>query len=344
MKRNAICGDVGQNYTVQAKLSHFAICLVRYIYQLFLFGADTIRDAKATCPPNAKDPLWYKDAVVYCLYVDLFAETFGGLVKRLDYLQDLGVTCLWLLPILSSPMNDAGFDIDDYYRVRDELLDGAGNAEDRQRSFDEFMQQAHNRGIKVIFDIAMNHVSVEHAWFQQARQNVSSPYRDYFIWSNTRDKYSAARVIFKGIEHSKWAPMGDAFYMHRFFAHQPDLNYRNPAVLTAITEVLLYWLRRGVDGFRADAVPFMWKEENTNCEGLENVHILLQFMRAALDYVQPSTMLLAEACQPPHDVCSHTKALYTSLLMIRRLYHISVMITNAMLRTISRSCLESFVL
>eukprot|EP00698_Gefionella_okellyi_P011535 TRINITY_DN3046_c0_g1_i1.p1 TRINITY_DN3046_c0_g1~~TRINITY_DN3046_c0_g1_i1.p1 ORF type:complete len:565 (+),score=112.29 TRINITY_DN3046_c0_g1_i1:928-2622(+) len=257
-------------------------------------------------PLNSKDALWYKDAVVYCLYVDLFAGNFTGLTKRLAYLQNLGVTCLWLLPILSSPMKDAGFDVDNYYMIRDDLLDASEqDAMARQRHFDEFITEAHSRGIAVVFDIAINHVSVDHAWFRSACESRSSPYRDFFIWSDTQDALPHARIIFKGIEDSNWAPTGDQFYIHRFFSHQPDLNYRNPSVLEAVTDVLMFWLRRGVDGFRADAVPFVWKEDGTNCEGLPQVHSLLRFFRAMVDYVQPSTMLLAEACQPPHDVVKY---------------------------------------
>jgi len=272
----------------------------------FVCFLDKIRSAKLTMPPNAKDALWYKDAVVYCLYVDLFAGNFTGLTKRLAYLQNLGVTCLWLLPILSSPMKDAGFDVDDYYRVRDDLLDASEqDALARQRHFDDFITEAHARGIAVVFDIAINHVSLDHAWFRSACESRASPYRDFFIWSDTKDALPQARIIFKGIEESNWSLAGEQYYIHRFFSHQPDLNYRNPAVLEAVTDVLLFWLRRGVDGFRADAVPFIWKEEGTHCEGLPQVHSLLRFFRAMVEYVQPSTMLLAEACQPPHDVVKY---------------------------------------
>ncbi|MFN2485325.1 MAG: alpha-amylase family glycosyl hydrolase [Acidimicrobiia bacterium] len=246
---------------------------------------------------------WYKDVVVYSLYVDLFNENFEGLIEKLDYLDDLGVSCLWLLPILESPMKDAGFDISDYTKVRDDLAVSKDRSSDQV--FDDFVQEAHRRGIAIIFDIALNHSSIEHPWFQSSRDDKSSPYRDYYIWSDTDDLYREARVIFKGMMDSNWTRHGDQFYFHRFFDIQPDLNYRNPNVLVEMTMILLGWLARGVDGFRADAVPYLWKEAGTNCENLPKTHIVVKILRAATDYLRPGTVLVAEANQPPQEVAAY---------------------------------------
>lgn len=242
---------------------------------------------------------WYKDAVVYSLYVDLFANNFNGLTEKLDYLQNLGVNCLWLLPVLQSPMRDAGFDISDFYKIREALLG------DDENSFDNFLQHAHAKGMRVLFDIALNHTSDTHAWFVEAKKSKENKYRDYYIWSDTKEKYSKARVIFKGIETCNWEKSGGQYYFHRFFNFQPDLNYKNPEVLVQMCKVLLYWQSKGVDGFRADAVPYLWKEEGTNCENLPKTHTILKFMRAVLDYVKQGTLLLAEACQPPKEVVKY---------------------------------------
>jgi maltose alpha-D-glucosyltransferase/alpha-amylase len=246
---------------------------------------------------------WYKDAVVYSLYVDLFNDSFGGLTQKLDYLCELGVNCLWLLPVLDSPMRDAGFDIKDYYKIRDELLSGDEGPE--SASFADFLKLAAGKGIRVIFDVALNHVSEEHPWFVEARKGQTNPYRNYFIWSDKPDRYRDARIIFKGIESSNWESAGAQYFFHRFFNFQPDLNYRNPEVLLAMCRVLLYWQRLGVDGFRADAIPYIWKEEGTDCENLPLTHIVVKFIRAILDYCKPGTLLLAEACQPPAKVVAY---------------------------------------
>jgi maltose alpha-D-glucosyltransferase/alpha-amylase len=253
------------------------------------------------------DDDWYKDAIVYALYVDLFSEDFNGLIGRLDYLQDLGVNCLWLLPILDSPMRDAGFDIRNYDRIRVDLLglnENAGKA-DQEKVFGYFLNEAHSRGIRVIFDIAINHCSDEHPWFVEAKKGANNPYRDYFIWSKDINLYGDARLLFKGIEDSNWEPEGGSNYFHRFFSFQPDLNYRNPDVLLAMSENLLYWQSMGVDGFRADAIPYLWKEENTSCENLPKTHTIVKFFRSMLDYVKPGSLLLAEACQKPVEVVKY---------------------------------------
>jgi maltose alpha-D-glucosyltransferase/alpha-amylase len=257
------------------------------------------------CSDNNKaEPLdWYKDAIVYSLYVDLFNKDFSGLTEKLDYIHDLGVNCLWLLPILESPMRDAGFDISDYYSIRSELL---GNEPDSQfKIFGQLLTEAHNRGIRVIFDFAMNHTSDQHYWFTEARKSADNPYRNYFIWEKDTSKYQKARIIFKGIENSNWERCGDEYFFHRFFNFQPDLNYRNPEVLLSMCRNLLFWQQTGVDGFRVDAIPYIWKEEGTDCENLPQTHLIVKFLRAILDFVKPGSLLLAEACQQPAKVVEY---------------------------------------
>jgi len=264
---------------------------------------DYLSQAKQTYVPFFKKQAqdWYKDAVVYSLYVDLFNKDIMGLIEKLDDLKTLGVSCLWLLPILQSPMKDAGFDISDYTKIRDSLTGGDS------KIFDAFLNEAHQRGMRVIFDIALNHCSVEHPWFQEAISDIHSPKRDYFIWSNTKNKYQQARIIFKGLCESnwEWEPKTSQYYFHRFFSIQPDLNYRNPQVLLEMTKTLVNWKLRGLDGFRADAIPYIWKEDETICENLPKTHIVVKFFRAALDFIEEDTLLLAEACQPPKKVVEY---------------------------------------
>jgi maltose alpha-D-glucosyltransferase/alpha-amylase len=247
-------------------------------------------------PPPANA---HKQAVVYGMYVDLFAGgdgTFDAAVARLPHLAALGVTCVWLLPVLESPLLDAGFDISDYASVRASL--GGTPA------FERFVDAAHARGILVLFDVAINHCSASHRWFVDACARADdSPFRDFFLWSRDASEWPEARVIFRGIETSNWQRLDDSsgrFYFHRFFKHQPDLNYRSPAVLLVMASALLGWAVRGVDGFRLDAVPCLWKEGD--CESRPQVHSIVKFFRAALDFVRPNTFLLAEACQLPRDV------------------------------------------
>jgi maltose alpha-D-glucosyltransferase/alpha-amylase len=259
-------------------------------------------------PDNQAD--WYKDAIVYSLYVDLFNTDFSGLIQKLDYLKDLGVNCIWLLPILDSPMKDAGFDIKDYRRIRKDLfrLPDSASAEEEKLLFGKFLYEAHSKGMRVIFDIAMNHTSIDHPWFQESRLGKENPFRDYYIWNMDTNKYKEARLLFKGMCPSNWEKDDDCFFFHRFFEFQPDLNYRNPEVLLAMASNLLFWLEQGVDGFRADAIPYIWKEEGTNCENLPKTHTVVKFFRAVVDYVKPGTLLLAEACQKPHDVVAYIKS------------------------------------
>ncbi len=266
-----------------------------------------VDEVKRTFTFSPQPQGWYKDAVVYAAYVDLFNNTFQGLNDKLDHLQELGITCLWLLPVLESPMRDAGFDIRDYRNIRAELF---GLPEDtpkevKQAEFRKFLDNAHKHGIKVIFDIAMNHTSEEHPWFTESRKGPENPYRDYYIWNKDTNLYKETRLLFKGMVPSNWEKDGEWYFFHRFFEFQPDLNYRNPDVLTEITAILLFWLQQGLDGFRADAIPYLWKEDGTDCENLPQTHTILKVFRAVLDYIRPNTLLLAEACQPPKEVVKY---------------------------------------
>lgn len=266
-----------------------------------------VENIKETISFPGHEPGWYKDAIVYSLYVDLFNKDFSGLAEKLDYLQDLGVNCLWLLPILDSPMKDAGFDIRNYDQVRADLLGLPSNApfSEKQELFRNFLEEAHGRGLKVIFDIAINHTSDEHPWFIESRRSVDNPYRDYYIWSETSNRYNEARIIFEGLCESNWERDGNWFFFHRFFEFQPDLNYRDPRVLFEMSRNFLYWLSQGVDGFRADAIPYLWKEEGTTCENHPQTHVLVKFFRTVIEYVRPNTLLLAEACQRPNEVVKY---------------------------------------
>ena len=270
----------------------------------FIGWLDHFAKSKEIKPQPAE---WYKDAIVYSLYVDLFNNDFDGLTEKLDYLQKLGVNCLWLLPILSSPMRDAGFDISDHTSVRHELLGlpASASRQEKQDAFRQFLDAAHQRNLRVIFDIAINHTSDQHPWFVESRKSTDNPYRDFYIWSDGNTKYADARIIFKGLEESNWEKDATSYYFHRFFNFQPDLNYRNPAVLTEMVKNLVFWQGEGVDGFRADAIPYLWKEEGTDCENLPQTHTIVKFFRAVLDYVRPNTLLLAEACQKPVEVVKY---------------------------------------
>lgn len=268
---------------------------------------DLVGKTKIEFGIEAQPEGWYKDAVVYSVYVDLFNHTFDGLIEKLEHLHELGITCLWLLPILDSPMRDAGFDISDYRNIRPELfgLPADTKEEVKQAEFRKFLRKAHEYGIRVIFDIAMNHTSEEHPWFVESRKGPDNPYRDYYIWNKDTNKYKETRLLFKGMVPSNWEKDGEWYFFHRFFEFQPDLNYSNPEVLTEVIKILLFWLQQGLDGFRADAIPYIWKEDGTNCENLPQTHAILKIFRAVLDYVRPNTLLLAEACQPPKEVVKY---------------------------------------
>lgn len=254
-----------------------------------------------------KDDEWFKDAIVYSLYVDLFNNDFPGLEQKLDYLQELGVNCLWLLPILDSPGKDAGFDISDYRSIRPDLLGLPENAPHKEKInvFARFLEKAHKKKIRVIFDIAINHTSDQHAWFRESRKSKDNPYHNYYIWADDDKGYADARIIFEGLCGSNWEKDGDQYFFHRFFEFQPDLNYRNPEVLLAMADNMVYWLKLGVDGFRADAIPYLWKEEGTDCENRPLTHTVVKFFRAVLDFIRPQTLLLAEACQKPFEVVKY---------------------------------------
>ncbi len=247
---------------------------------------------------------WYRDAVFYEVHVKAFADgdangvgDFAGLTGRLDYLRDLGVDCLWILPMYPSPLRDDGYDIADFYGVHPSY----GTIEE----FQKFLDAAHDRGLRVIADLVMNHTSDQHPWFQAARADPASPHRDYYVWSDTDQRYRDARIIFTDTEKSNWTwdPVAKQYYWHRFFSHQPDLNYDNPAVKAAMLDVMRFWLDRGLDGFRCDAVPYLIEREGTNCENLPETHAILRDVRAVIDREYGGgRVLLAEANQWPEDV------------------------------------------
>ncbi|HEY1671463.1 MAG TPA: alpha-amylase family glycosyl hydrolase, partial [Streptosporangiaceae bacterium] len=255
---------------------------------------------------GARDPEWYKRAVFYEVLIRGFADSSGdgtgdlrGLTSRLDYLQWLGIDCIWLLPIYESPLKDGGYDISDFMKV----LDDYGTIGD----FVEMVEEAHKRGMRVIADLVMNHTSDQHPWFQASRSDPDGPFGDFYVWSNTDDQYPDARIIFVDTEQSNWTydPVRGQYYWHRFFSHQPDLNFENPAVADAMIEVLRFWLDLGIDGFRLDAVPYLYEREGTNCENLKETHEYLKRIRAEIDRLYPDRVLLAEANQWPADVVEY---------------------------------------
>ena len=249
------------------------------------------------------DPLWYKDAIFYELHVRAFKDAnddgigdFPGLTSQLDYLKELGVDCLWLLPFCKSPLRDDGYDVADYRAIHPDYGTMA--------QLEEFLEVAHGHGIRVISDFVMNHTSDQHQWFQAARRAPVSPYRDYYVWSDTDQRYRDARIIFIDSEPSNWSwdPVAKAYYWHRFFHHQPDLNYDNPAVRRDILDTMQFWLDKGIDGFRCDAVPYLFEREGTNCENLPETHEFLREVRRQIDARYEGRILLAEANQWPSDV------------------------------------------
>ena len=249
------------------------------------------------------DPLWFQDAVFYELHVRAFQDgnddgigDFVGLTRRLDYLRDLGVDCLWLLPFFPSPLKDDGYDVADYRTVHPDY----GTLAD----FERFLDEAHARGLRVISDLVVNHTSDQHRWFQEARRDPASPFRPYYVWSDNDQRYRDARIIFLDTERSNWAwdPEAKAYYWHRFFSHQPDLNFDNPDVQAELLAVMQHWLDRGLDGFRCDAVPYLFEREGTICENLPETHAFLKALRQAIDGKYVGRILLAEANQWPADV------------------------------------------
>ncbi len=252
---------------------------------------------------GGSDPLWYRDAIFYELRVGAFSDSdgdgvgdFRGLTERLDYLRDLGVTTLWLLPFYPSPMRDDGYDISDYTDIHPQL----GTLDD----FREFLREAHRRELKVVTELVINHTSDQHPWFQRARTSPpGSRFRDYYVWSDSPERWPEARIIFKDFEPSNWSwdPVAKAYYWHRFFSHQPDLNFDNPAVQKAVFAALDFWFNMGVDGLRLDAVPYLYERDGTNCENLPETHAFLKKLRRHVDERYENRMLLAEANQWPED-------------------------------------------
>ncbi|HKC56893.1 MAG TPA: alpha-amylase family glycosyl hydrolase, partial [Vicinamibacterales bacterium] len=250
------------------------------------------------------DLLWYKDALIYEVHVRAFSDSngdgvgdFAGLTQKLPYLADLGVTCLWLLPFYPSPLRDDGYDIADYTSINPIY----GSLDD----FKRFVDEAHRRHIRVLTELVVNHTSDQHPWFQRARKAPKgSPERNYYVWSDTDEQYAGTRIIFIDTEKSNWTfdPVAGQYYWHRFFSHQPDLNLDNPEVLTAIIDVMRFWLDLGVDALRLDAIPYLIEREGTINENLPETHAILKAIRRTLDDQYEDRVLLAEANQWPSDV------------------------------------------
>ncbi len=253
--------------------------------------------------PAIEEPLWYKDAIIYQLHLKSFFDAnndgvgdFRGLLEKLDYVAELGVTAIWMLPFYPSPRRDDGYDIADYQSVHVDY----GNLEDVRR----FIEAAHSRGLRVITELVINHTSDQHPWFQAARlAPPGSPERERYVWSDSDEKYAGTRIIFIDSETSNWTwdPVAGAYYWHRFYSHQPDLNFDNPAVLEDVFSIMRFWLDLGIDGLRLDAVPYLVEREGTNNENLQETHAVLKLIRAEMDRYAPGRMLLAEANQWPED-------------------------------------------
>ncbi|MCL4527910.1 MAG: maltose alpha-D-glucosyltransferase [Chloroflexi bacterium] len=249
---------------------------------------------------------WYKDAVFYQIYVRAFYDSNGdghgdlnGITQKLDYLQTLGVDCIWLMPFYPSPLKDDGYDIADFYNIAEIF----GSVDDLKA----LIEAAHARDIRIVMDLVLNHTSDEHPWFKASRSDRNSPYRDYYVWSDTDQKFAGTRIIFVDTEPSNWTwdEKTKQYYWHRFYASQPDLNYDNPKVQGEMLNVERFWLDLGIDGFRADAVPYLFEREETNCENLPETHIYLKKLRAFMDKNYPGRILLCEANQWPEDVRSY---------------------------------------
>ncbi len=253
-----------------------------------------------------KDPLWYQDAIFYEVFVRGFYDSSGdgigdfrGLTEKLEYLEWLGIDCIWLLPMYESPLKDGGYDISDYYSILPEY----GTLDD----FQAFLEAAHARGIRVIVDLVINHTSDQHPWFVESRSTRDNPKRDWYVWSDTNEKFTDVRIIFTDTERSNWAwdETTGQFYWHRFFSHQPDLNFDNPDVRQAVLEVLSFWVELGVDGFRVDAVPYLFEREGSICENLPETHGFVRELRSHVEKNFPGTLLLAEANQWMEDVVEY---------------------------------------
>lgn len=251
---------------------------------------------------NPKLP-WYKNAIFYEVHIRAFSDSNGdgkgdllGLVSKLDYLHDLGVDCIWLLPMFRSPLKDDGYDIVNYYDIHPDY----GKLED----FKVLVDEVHARNMRVITDLVLNHTSDQHPWFTESRRARSNPYRDFYVWSDTDQKYQDARIIFLDTEYSNWTldETTGEYYWHRFYSSQPDLNFDNPAVADTMIDVIKYWLDIGIDGFRADAVPYLFEREGTNCENLPETHAYLKRIRAMMEAEYPEAIILGEANQWPQDL------------------------------------------
>jgi maltose alpha-D-glucosyltransferase/alpha-amylase len=252
------------------------------------------------------DPFWYRDAVFYEVFVRAFADSNGdgigdlrGLTNKLDYLKELGVDCVWLLPVYPSPLRDDGYDIADFYKIHPDY----GVVDD----FRTLVDEAHRRGLRIIADLVPNHTSDQNLWFQASRDPnhpLHETYRDWYVWSDTDQRYTETRIIFLDTEPSNWTwdPVRGQYFWHRFFHHQPDLNYDNAAVQEEMLKVVRFWLDKGIDGFRVDAVPYLYEREGTNCENLPETHAYLKRLRAYVDEVASGALLLSEANQWPEDV------------------------------------------
>ena len=271
-------------------------------------GTATSTGASSPAPIDRRheieNPLWYRDAVVYQLHVRGFFDSnddgigdFRGLTEKLDYIQSLGVTAIWLQPFYPSPLKDDGYDIADYT--------GVNPSYGTRRDFLAFLNAAHDRGLRVITELVINHTSDQHPWFQAARRaRRGTSKRNFYVWSDTDQKYAGVPIVFKDTERSNWTwdPVAGQYYWHRFFFHQPDLNFDNPMVLKAVLRVMRFWLDMGVDGMRLDAVPYLVEREGTQCANLPETHAILKAIRRELDARHPGRMLLAEANQWPSDV------------------------------------------
>lgn len=247
--------------------------------------------------------LWYQNSIFYEVHTRAFSDSnqdgigdLNGLTQKLDYLKSLGVDCIWLLPIYPSPLKDDGYDISDFYNVHPDL----GTLED----FKKLVEETHRRGMRIIADLVVNHTSDQCRWFQEAQSNPDSPYHQYYVWNDTPEKYRGARIIFIDSETSNWtwSEKAGKYYWHRFYACQPDLNYDNPAVREELKSIMRFWLDMGIDGFRADAVPYLFEREGTNCENLPETHAFLKELRRLMDAEYPGRILLAEANQWPRDL------------------------------------------
>ncbi|MDM8085035.1 maltose alpha-D-glucosyltransferase [Cellulomonas cellasea] len=257
-------------------------------------------------PGLSDDPEWYRTGVFYEVMIRAFSDGKGdgsgdlqGLIQRLDYLQWLGVDVLWLPPFYPSPLRDGGYDVSDYTAIAPQY----GTAQ----QFTELIGAAHERGIRIVVDLVMNHTSDAHPWFQASRSDPDGPYGDFYVWSDDNTRYQDARIIFVDTETSNWTfdPVRRQYFWHRFFSHQPDLNFENPRVVDAMMDVARYWLQLGVDGFRLDAVPYLYEAEGTNCENLPETHAMLRRLRKMVDDEFPGRIILAEANQWPEDVVEY---------------------------------------